>query len=218
MKYSHLVAAIGEDNVKTLQGKTVSIVGLGGIGSTVADLMVRSGVNMRIIEKGRVLAEDLDRLSLFGEDDDSKFKATQAKKKLAKINPEVTVKSFNEEITEDTLFLIDSDLVLDCTGNMELTEIISEYCLKQGIPCVSAHVRDTKAIVAASTDKKSAYAALKTLKIERTEGLVPSATHMAAGFMFTKALKLLTGEKLKRGVVIFDVWGQHFEDKKGNKK
>ncbi len=218
MKYIHLEEELGAEEAKLLRGKTVTVVGLGGIGSTVADLLVRTGINLRIIEKGRVEEEDLDRLSLFTQDDVSKFKATQAKKYLTKINPEPTIKSFNEEILKETLFLMDSDLVVDCSGNSELSDLISEYCFKKGIPCVLGVVRDHKCIVAASTDKKAVHAMLKGVNHERTEGLLPAATHMVAGFMYVKTLKLLLGVKPKRGVLIYDVWEQQFEDKRGKKK
>ncbi len=218
MKYTHFEQAIGSDQAALLRSKTVSVIGLGGIGSTVADLLVRSGINVRLVEKGRVEDEDMDRLSLFSSEDVSKFKATQAKKKLSKINPDVTVKSFNEEVTEDALFLIESDIVLDCSANEELSPLISQYCFDKKIPCVWAAVRDNRAIVAVSDDKKPVHEHIKNLKIEATEGLFPAATHMAAGFMYTKCIKLLLGEKPKRGVVVYDVYKQQFEDLKGNKK
>lgn len=218
MKYMHLEQSIGSEQAALLRQKTVSVIGLGGIGSTVADLLVRSGINVRLVEKGRVEDIDMDRLSLFSSEDVSKFKATQAKKKLSKVNPDVTVKSFNEEVTEDALFLIESDVVLDCSASEELSPVISQYCFDKNIPCVWAAVRDNKAIVAVSDDKKPVHEHIKSLKIERTDGLFPAATHMAAGFMFTKCVKVLLGDKPKRGVVVYDVFKQEFQDLKGAKK
>lgn len=218
MKYAHLTKELGEEQVRLLQEKTVSVIGLGGIGSTVVDLLVRSGINVRIIEKGRVEEADMDRLSLFGQDDVAKFKATQAKKKLAKINPDVKIKSFNEEISKESLFLVDADVVLDCSGDPEMTEQLSLYCKKQKLPLVFAEVRNGRAVVAHSNEKQTVWDQIKSLKDEKGEGLFPASTHMAAGFMFTKAVKLLLGDKPKRGVVIYNVLEQAFEDKRGNKK
>ncbi len=218
MKYTHLEQALGSEQAALLRQKTVSVIGLGGIGSTVAELLVRSGINVRLVEKGRVEDADMDRLSLFSSEDSSKFKATQAKKRLSKINPDVTVKSFNEEVTPDALFLIEADLVIDCSANDELFDVISTYCFDKEIPCLWAAVRDGRVVVAASDDKKAVHEQVKNLKIERSEGLLPSSTHMAAGFLYTKCLKLLLGEKPKRGVVVYDVLKQEFQDLKGKKK
>ena len=75
-----------------------------------------------------------------------------------------------------------------------------------------------KCIVSVSNDKKGAYEQVKGIKIAKTKGLIPSSTHLTASFMYVKTLKILTGKKVKRGVVIYNSWKQQFEDKTGNKK
>lgn len=217
-KYLHLAQELGEETVQQLREKVVTVVGLGGMGSTLAELLVRSGIGVRLIEKDRVFQEDIDRLSLFREADLTKFKATQAKKILGKINSEAMVKSFNEEITPDSMFLVDADVVMICIDDAELIERISEYCFKKKLPCGYGSVRDKRVIVATSTDKKSIFDQIKNLKIDKTEGLLPAYTHLAAGFMYVKTIKLLTDSKPRRGVLVYNAWKQCFENKRGKKK
>ena len=76
-----LVEQIGF-KAQNMRSKTVTVLGLGGVGTVVAEILVRSGINVRIIDKGRILEEDLQRSFLFLEDDINKFKAKQAKKRL----------------------------------------------------------------------------------------------------------------------------------------
>lgn len=218
MQYEHLISALGSEELEKLNGKTVSVIGLGGIGSSVADLLVRSGIDLRIVEKDRVLEEDMDRLSLFEHKHISKFKATEAKKILNKINPEVQIKSFNEEITEQSLFLADADVVLDCTGNHNITPLLSKYCVDNDFPCIAGGVRDTKCIVVTSTGKKGVQEQLNKLSFDRTEGLVPASSRIIAGFMYVKALKLLLGREISKELLVFDVWNFSFEDAKEFKK
>ncbi len=206
MDYQHLVKALGEADVSKLQTSTVSVVGLGGIGSSLAELLVRSGINVRLVEKDRVLEEDMDRLSLFKHKHISKFKATEAKKILSKINPDVTVKSFNEEITEQSLFLAEADVVLDCSGDNDLTPLISKYCFENEIPCVAGGIRDTKGVVISSDEKNSVMDYYKELELDKSEGLLPSTTRIVAGLMHVQAIKLLTGRLEKGGVIVYDVW------------
>jgi molybdopterin/thiamine biosynthesis adenylyltransferase len=71
---------IGKDGLETLQSKTVSIVGLGGVGSTVAQILVRNGIKVRVVDKGRVDEKDVPRQTLFMEEDVTKFKAKQVNK------------------------------------------------------------------------------------------------------------------------------------------
>lgn len=212
MEYEHLIQALGEADVTKLQTSTVSVVGLGGIGSSLADLLVRSGINVRLIEKDRVLEEDLDRLSLFEHKHISKFKATEAKKILSRINPDVTVKSFNEEVNEQSLFLADADLVLDCSGDNELTPLISEYCSENAITHIAGGIRDTKCMVFVSDEERSVMDKYEQLDLDKSEGLVPASTRIIAGFMYIKAIKVLTGRDIGRDVLVYDVWDQAFEE------
>lgn len=213
MEYEHLVKALGEADVSKLQTSTVSVVGLGGIGSSLAELLVRSGVNVRIVEKDRVLEEDLDRLSLFEEKHISKFKATEAKKILSKINPDVTIKSFNEEITEQSLFLTEADVVLDCSGNNDLSPLISKHCFEQEIPCIAGGIRDTKCFVISSDEKQSIMDKYSQLDLDMSEGLVPAATRIVAGFMYVRAIKTLLGMDVPSEVLIYDAWSEQLFEK-----
>lgn len=218
MQYEHLLKALGQEEFDKLSQKTVSVVGLGGIGSCLAELLVRSGINIRVVEKDRVQEEDLDRLSMFEHKHISKFKATEAKKILNKINPEVQVKSFNEEITEQSLFLAEADVVMDCTGNHMITPLLSKYCVDHKLPCIAGGIRDTKCIVVTSTGKKGVQEQLDKLSFDRTEGLVPAASRIIAGFMYVKALKLLLGREISKELLVFDVWNFSFEEAEEFKK
>jgi molybdopterin/thiamine biosynthesis adenylyltransferase len=218
MQYEHLLKALGQEEFDKLSQKTVSVVGLGGIGSALAELLVRSGITVRVVEKDRVNEEDLDRLSLFEHKHISKFKATEAKKILGKINPDIQVKSFNEEITEQSLFLADADVIMDCTGSHSITPVLSKYCVDNNLPCIAGGIRDTKCIVVTSTDKVGVQEQLDKLSFDRTEGLVPASSKIIAGFMYVKALKLLLGREISKELLVFDVWNLEFEDIKEFKK
>jgi molybdopterin/thiamine biosynthesis adenylyltransferase len=212
MQHEHLLKALGQEEFDKLSQKTVSVVGLGGIGSTLAELLVRSGITIRVVEKDRVNEEDMDRLSMFEHKHISKFKATEAKKILQKINPEIQVKSFNEEITEQSLFLADADVIMDCTGSHNITPVLSKYCVDNNLPCIAGGIRDTKCIVVTSTGKVGVQEQLDKLSFDRTEGLLPAASRIIAGFMYVKALKLLLGREINKELLVYDVWNFEFED------
>ena len=107
MRYSQLVGfkEIGEKGQKELQKKTVALVGLGNIGSTVAVMLLRSGINIRFIDKGRCSINDSSSQLIYLEEDDTRFKAKQAKKRLEQINPKVKIRTFHEDLTEQNIFI-----------------------------------------------------------------------------------------------------------------
>ena len=129
--------AIGKNGQKTLMKKTVSIVGLGGMGSTVAQILVRNGINLRIIDKDRVLEEDAPRQTLYTSEDITKFKAKQAKKRLEEINEHVKIKTFHEELNQDNAFLVEADLIIDASNNHDISLLLNKFAIEKSIPLIT---------------------------------------------------------------------------------
>jgi len=219
MRYAQLAKfkEVGEKGQKTLEAKTMTIAGLGSIGSTAAEMLIRSGVGLRLIDKGRCLTEDLSSQSLYLEEDNTKFKAKQAKKYLDTINPRVKVKTFHEDLNKNNIFLIDADVIIDVTGNMETSELISEHTKKKKIPVVYAIASGSQGLVITS-DKGINFAKLKKIidKIKPTDevGIISPAVHMAAAIIVKKALKILLKKPYHKDAVLFDIWNDNIKRQK----
>ncbi|MBU1198955.1 MAG: ThiF family adenylyltransferase [Nanoarchaeota archaeon] len=208
---------IGEKGQKALTEKSVTIVGMGNIGSTVAVMLVRAGVNLRLIDKGRCLTADLASQSLYLEEDDTRFKAKQAKKRLEQINPEVKVRTFHEDLTKNNLYLIESDAVVDATGNLETGKLISDHAKKKKIPCVFAVDSGSQGFII-STDKGVNIDKLKKLldkmKPIKEAGIINPAVHMAASIIVKKLFKILLKKPYHKEAVIFDIWKDTYRRQK----
>ena len=76
---------------KLLESKSVSIVGLGATGSSVANLLARSGINLNLVDRDVVELDNLQRQFLYDEYDIGKPKAIQAKQKLNIINSDIRI-------------------------------------------------------------------------------------------------------------------------------
>lgn len=211
MRYQQLAKfkEIGEKNLKTLKSKTVTIVGLGNIGSTVAVMLARSGINLRLIDKGRCFTKDLASQSLYLEEDDTRFKAKQAKKRLEQINPKVKVKTFHEDLSKNNIFLIESDVVVDATGNLETSKLVCEHSKEKKIPSIFALDSGSQGLVVTS-DKGIKIDKLKKfvdkLKPISKAGIINPAVHMAAAIIVKKVFKILLKKPYHRDVVMFDIW------------
>jgi molybdopterin/thiamine biosynthesis adenylyltransferase len=134
-----LYKEIGVEGQKKLCDKTVTIVGVGGVGSTVSQFLARNGINMRIVDKGRILDKDIPRISLFTIEDISKFKAKQVKKLLEEINDKVKVRTFHEDLTEQNVFLTEADLILDLSNDEKTNEIVNKFATDKKIPYIMAN-------------------------------------------------------------------------------
>jgi molybdopterin/thiamine biosynthesis adenylyltransferase len=145
--YERQIALIGKKNQKTLLNKTVTIIGLGSLGSNAANLLARSGVNLKLIDFDEIDETNLLSQSLYDFSDIGKKKAKISALKLMKINPLVKIKYYDALIDDSNLSLLDSDLVLDCTDNMATRLLINEYCYKNKIPLVHSAVIGYKGVI-----------------------------------------------------------------------
>ncbi|MGM5481374.1 MAG: HesA/MoeB/ThiF family protein [Nanobdellota archaeon] len=139
------LAGIAEDKkIEELNKKTIAIVGLGGVGSTVAEMLARNNINLRIVDKERVYEEEVPRQTLYTREDISKFKAKQAKKRLEEITKNVKIKTFHEELHEDNLFLLNADVIIDSSNNIKTALMVNKYALDNKIPLITVNYAGTK--------------------------------------------------------------------------
>lgn len=219
MRYTQLIKfkEIGEKGQKLLSEKTVTLVGLGNIGSTASVMLVRSGINLRIIDKGRCEVEDLAGQCLYVEDDNTKFKAKQAKKRLEEINPSVKVRTFHEDLNKNNLYLLDSDVVIDATGDREVSEMISDYTRKKKIPLIYALASGSEGLILTS-DKGVNFAKIQKM-IEKMRpvseaGLINPIVHMASAFIVTETMKILLKKPCRKELMTFNIWNDTIKRQK----
>ena len=211
MRYAQLskFKEIGEKGQKTLAAKKVTVVGLGNIGSTVAVMLLRSGINLKLIDKGRCMTEDLASQSLYLEEDDTRFKAKQAKKRLEQINPKVKVKTFHEDLNKNNIFLIESDVIVDVTGDPETSKLICDYAKKKKIFCIFAVNSGSRGLVITS-DNGMNFEKLRKfvdkMKPIREMGIINPTVHLAAAIIVKKIFKILLKRPYHKDVVTFDIW------------
>ena len=207
-----LVKQIG-DRAQEMRTKTVSVVGLAGVGSVIADMLVRAGIGVRLIDKGRILEDEIQQTSIFLQEDINKFKAKQAKKRLDAINDTVSIKAFHEELTEINAYLLESDLVIDCTNDLEVSLIIDKYCSKKKIPMIYSYVSGSEGqvfVIEKGTTLNEISEYVKTKRI-KDEEIMSATVHTAAGIIASKAAKVLLGIPNEKNMFFFDIWDLTFE-------
>ena len=190
-----------------LRSKTITIVGIGGVGSIVADMCVRSGLQVRLLDRDRIYENELDRQSIYLEEDVNKFKAKQSKKRLEVVNSTIKIRAFHEDLTKINSYLLDSDVVVDSSNELKTTMIINEHCVKNNIPFVYSHASGSTGqalVVANGVDLSNHSQHLENLR-SGEEGVLPSAVHFTASLVYSKILKVLLGQKTEKSILDFDV-------------
>ena len=140
-----LLDDIGEAGQQKLKQAKVLIIGLGGLGSPACLYLAGAGVGSIVIaDFDHVEASNLQRQIAYSMSDIKIQKTTAMKARLTSINPEITVRSIDRQMSEDQLSmeLILADLVLDCTDNITTRQMINQACVKAKKPLmVGAAIR-----------------------------------------------------------------------------
>ena len=119
----------------------VAIVGLGALGTALANHMVRSGVGtVRLLDRDFVEESNLQRQMLYDERDarEGLPKAVAAERKLRAINSSVRLEAHVTDITWRNAeeLLTGVDLILDGTDNFDTRYLINDVSIKHRIPWI----------------------------------------------------------------------------------
>jgi len=131
----------GIKDLEALNGTTVSVVGAGGIGSSVLRLLASLGFGkIRIIDGDNVELSNMQRQNIYNTSDIGKKKAECASRNLSLMNPDITydpvVEAINHENAED--LLRGSDLVVDGLDSFEARQAVNSASVSLEIPYVFA--------------------------------------------------------------------------------
>ena len=124
------IGAIGQ---KKIVKSKVLVIGMGGLGCSVAEFLTRAGVgNLGIADFDLVSLSNIHRQSLYDIDDLKKTKVNAAKKKLNKINPKTSVICYQTKINQKNFDKIIKiyDFIIDGSDNFETKFLINDFCLK----------------------------------------------------------------------------------------
>jgi molybdopterin/thiamine biosynthesis adenylyltransferase len=185
---------------ENIKRKTVVIIGIGGLGCTVANLLARLGVKLILIDKDIVEETNLERQILYDKKDLLKPKVEAAADKLSEFSNIIAV---NKELDDGNIGKIitkDIDLVIDCTDNTKTRLTINEYCRKNNINWIySAAVRDIGAIYFIDNKNKGpCYECIQQDKEgpkAREIGVLNSLVVMVASMTVNVAVNYLTSGK-----------------------
>lgn len=210
MKQTYLETCefVGAKGIKTLASKTITIVGLGGIGSTLAQILVRNNISLRIVDKARAQEEDSSRQTLYISEDHTKFKAKQAKKRLEEINKDIKIRTFHEDLSEDNIFLIESDLIIDTSNDMETSLLIDKFTKEKKIPLLFANYSAEKGhilMVKGRTNRlKKLHEQLSFEPIKKA-GVFSPVTTLIASVLASEAMKELLGIETESRLLLIDM-------------
>lgn len=128
--------------------KTVILLGVGTLGSISAQLWKAYPDPLRLvlIDRDIVQAENLQRQTLYTVADVSIPKVLAAQRNLQPCSHQIITRA--EELNSDTVDLLNGDIIIDGTDNLDTRRIASTYAFERGIPFIYGAATDRSGSVA----------------------------------------------------------------------
>jgi molybdopterin-synthase adenylyltransferase len=135
----------GETGQRLLKDATVTVMGVGGLGSPASMYLATAGVGrLVVVDFQAPELSNLNRQVLHWEDDveNGTMKAVSAANKLRKMNSEIEIIPKTAKIGADDLCDVveDSAVIVDCLDNFEARRLLNLHCMKERVPMVHAAV------------------------------------------------------------------------------
>jgi len=134
-----------EDQI-TLLNYRVAVIGLGGLGGTVTEILARIGVgNLTLVDGDSFDDSNLNRQLFSSVNSLGRKKAEVAVERVEAVNPAVTTRMADEFFTtaNGSDLLTGVDIAVDCLDSITSRFDLEKACLKARIPMVSAAIGGT---------------------------------------------------------------------------
>lgn len=216
---------IGEEGQHKLLTSSVAVIGCGGLGSHIANNLVRAGIGrLKLADRDYVELNNLQRQILFDEQDAAHNvpKAEAAAQKLRATNSQVQIEALVTDVDPGNVEEIvgDVDLVLDGCDNLETRYLINDACVRHDIPwiyggAVASYGMTMNIIPHQTACLRCIFPQLPppgAVPTCVTVGILVSVVAIIAALECSEALKLLTGQgQLNEGLIHIDVWNNTLE-------
>ncbi len=206
--------AVTEAEQATLQAATVAIIGCGGLGGRVAELLVRLGVGTLLLTDPDVFSTSNLNRQIFCTDETLGLeKVTVLATELQKINPQIIVRSYVEKFSECSIQ--DAEIVVDGLDSGNDRKRLAQLCRKHSLPLVHGAVKQWYG--QAGVDSESTpildllYPDGKTT--DSTPQVMPMTVALIASLQATEVCKLILRKtsSLQNGVLLCDLLRSNYE-------
>ena len=130
---------IPEWDQKKISRSKVAVIGAGALGNHVCLGLIGLGVgSIKIFDYDEIETHNLNRQSLFREDDIGKNKAETLAELLNERNSSIEIIGIDEKIEEDTIedIIRDVDVIIDCVDLIFVRNILNKFCIERNIPLI----------------------------------------------------------------------------------
>ncbi len=210
-RYKRNIKALSLEENIILNNSKVCVVGCGGLGGYIIEMLGRLGVGAITAIDGDVFEEsNLNRQILMYEASLGKNKALAAKERMSSINSKIIVKPVREFVTEANAeqLLCEHNVVVDALDNIPSRFILQNVCDNLGIPLVHGAIAgwygQVSTIYPGERTLSKIYADNFSQGLEKELGTPSFTPALISSIEVSETVKILIGkENLLRNKLLF---------------
>lgn len=219
IRYLRNQKTINPHEQEVLARAKVAIVGCGGLGCYVVEMLARIGVGfISVVDHETFEETNLNRQLYATVKTIGKYKVLSAKERLKLVNPETKVNLFLERITEENGFEIlkGHDVVIDAVDDILTKLLLEKICEDLGIPLVHGAVAGWFGQVSSvfPGDKTISFI-YKNKKegIEKELGTSSFTPAVIAGIQVAETIKIILKKDpiLRKKILFIDLLSQEYQ-------
>ena len=222
-----LLPEVGMEGQEKICNARVLCIGTGGLGAPVSLYLTAAGVGkLGLIDFDVVDKSNLQRQIVHSESTVGTLKVESAKKRLADLNSDVEVVTYNERLTSENAMRIfaDWDIIIDGTDNFPTRYLANDACVLLKKPYIYGCILRFEGQVSVF-DARTGPCYRCLYPEPPPPGLVPSCAEggvlgvlcgIIGGLQTNEAIKLILdkGDNLNGRLLIFDALGMKFREMK----
>ncbi|MEE0511978.1 MAG: tRNA threonylcarbamoyladenosine dehydratase [Peptococcaceae bacterium] len=139
--YDRTLRLLGKDAIIKLEASHVIVLGIGGVGSWVCEVLVRSGIGeLTLVDYDSIEISNINRQIHALHSTVGQRKVDAMAKRLLNINPNLKMHVYQEKITEEHLpfYLMNGDYTIDCIDDVRAKVALILWHLKNDKKIISS--------------------------------------------------------------------------------
>ena len=209
-RYERNIKALSVEEMHKLHAAKVCIIGSGGLGGYIVEILARIGVhNITLVDFDVFDTNNLNRQLLCEEALLGHPKADAAAARIQRVNSEVTLTPIKEAITAEnaSAILTGHDVVVDALDNIQTRLMLAESCRNLGIPLIHGSIAgwfgQVAVILPGDTTMEKMFGQVKAQRgIEKELGNLPFTASTVASLQAAEAVKVLVGKEVENHTVL----------------
>lgn len=222
-RYDRNFNTFSASDQKSLSRTRVAIIGLGGLGGGVCEMLARIGIgHLHLIDGDVFDASNLNRQLLSREDLIGSSKATAAQQRVKAINSDISTSCLDRHVDASNLLdeIRNSHIAMDCLDSIDTRFELQNAANQAGIPVVSGAIAGVTGQITTIFPGDKGYALIYGPKsrnqskgVEVTTGNLPYCALLVAALQSSECIKIILkkGDLLRNKLLIAELWSNLFE-------